>query len=169
LELSFRDLIESRFVKIFRDIGLGMPTIRLCFERAKEFIGDQRPFSTRKFRTDGKTIFLEITHDVAEGDLIDLKRRQYAFHRVVAPSLQGLEFDVDSVARWFPLGERRRTIVIDPKRAFGRPLVFKYGVTTQTLARAAVVEKSIKEVSRLFDVPIPAVREAIDFEKKIAA
>src|SRR5205823_996338 len=32
LELSFRDLIELRFVKIFRDAGLGLPTIRVCFE-----------------------------------------------------------------------------------------------------------------------------------------
>ncbi len=169
LELSFRDLIELRFVKIFRDAGLGLPTIRLCFERAKEFVGDERPFSTRKFRTDGKTIFLEVTQDVAEGDLIDLKHRQYVFRRIVTPSLHGLEFDADSVARWFPLGERRRSIVIDPKRAFGRPLVTKFGVTTQTLARALIVEESMKEVSRLFGVPIPVVREAVSFEKKLAA
>jgi hypothetical protein len=49
LELSFRDLIELRFVKIFRDAGLGLPTIRSCFERAREFIADERPFSTRRF------------------------------------------------------------------------------------------------------------------------
>src|SRR5262245_52267055 len=61
LELSFRDLIELRFVKVFRDIGLSLPAIRHCFERAVEEVHDRRPFSTRRFRTDGKTIFLEIT------------------------------------------------------------------------------------------------------------
>src|SRR6266700_3525080 len=33
IELSFRDLIELRFVKIFRDAGLSLPTIRECYAR----------------------------------------------------------------------------------------------------------------------------------------
>jgi uncharacterized protein (DUF433 family) len=169
IELSFRDLIELRFVKIFRDADLGLPTIRLCFERAREFIADQRPFSTRRFRTDGNSIFLEITKDIAEGELIDLKRRQYVFRRVVAPSLHDLEFDADSVARWFPLGETRRAIVIDPKRALGQPVVDAFGVTTASLARALKVEGTFKDVSRLFDVPVPVVRQAVEFENKLAA
>jgi hypothetical protein len=49
IELSFRDLIELRFVKAFRDLGLGLPTIRECFKRAVEEVQDERPFSTRKF------------------------------------------------------------------------------------------------------------------------
>src|SRR4051812_22983939 len=61
IELSFRDLIELRFVKAFRDAGVGLQTIRQCFDRAAELVKDERPFSTREFRTDGKTIFLEIT------------------------------------------------------------------------------------------------------------
>jgi hypothetical protein len=102
LELSFRDLIELRFVKAFRDAGLSLPTIRACFKRAVEEVRDERPFSTRRFRTDGKAIFLEITRDV--GELIDLKRRQSVFRTLVAPSLRDLEFDADVVARWHPLG-----------------------------------------------------------------
>jgi hypothetical protein len=57
LEVSFRDLIELRFVKAFRDAGLSLQTIRECFGRAIEAVRDERPFSTLRFRTDGKTIF----------------------------------------------------------------------------------------------------------------
>src|SRR5271168_4687269 len=57
IELSFRDLIELRFVKAFRDVGLSLPTIRECFMRAFDAVKDPRPFSTQRFRTDGKTIF----------------------------------------------------------------------------------------------------------------
>ncbi len=67
VELSFRDLIELRFVKAFRDAGLSLQTIRICFQRAVEEVRDPRPFSTRRFRTDGKTIFLEITEGVEDG------------------------------------------------------------------------------------------------------
>ena len=61
IELSFRDLIELRFVKAFRDLGLSLPTIRECFKRAADEVQDDRPFSTQRVRTDEKTIFLEIT------------------------------------------------------------------------------------------------------------
>jgi DNA-binding transcriptional MerR regulator len=63
IEFSFRDLIELRFVKAFRDAGLALPTTRACYERAAEEVHDARPFSTRKFRTDGKTISLKSQRD----------------------------------------------------------------------------------------------------------
>ncbi|MGA0596836.1 DUF433 domain-containing protein [Enterovirga sp. CN4-39] len=169
IELSFRDLIELRFVKAFRDLGLALPTIRECFERAVEEVGDERPFSTRRFRTDGKTIFLDITRDVREGELVDLKRRQGVFRAVVEPSLRDLEFDADVVARWFPLGMGRRSIVIDPARAFGRPVAAEAGVPTEVLADAVAVEGSPEKVARLYEVSPAAVRDALRFEQVLAA
>jgi len=66
--LSFRDLIELRFVKTFRDLGVGLTTIRDCYRRAVDEIHDDRPFSTQRFRTDGKTIFLEITEKITTAE-----------------------------------------------------------------------------------------------------
>jgi uncharacterized protein (DUF433 family) len=169
IELSFRDLIELRFAKAFRDAGLGLPTIRHCFSRAVETVRDERPFSTRKFRTDGKTIFLEITSDVHEGELIDLKRRQSVFHRIVAPSLRDLEFDADVVARWFPLGVSHKTIVVDPTRAFGRPIVAMGSIPTEVLADAVKVEGSSQRVSKLYEVSLAAVNDAVYFQQRLAA
>jgi uncharacterized protein (DUF433 family) len=169
IELSFRDLIELRFVKSVRDVGLGLPTIRECFKRAVEAVQDQRPFSTRRFRTDGKTIFLEITHDVREGELLDLKRRQSAFHRIVAPSLHDLEFDAEIVARWYPFGTSRKSIVVDPKRAFGRPIVVEGSVPTEILSEAVEVEGSAEKVAKLYEVPLAAVRDAVAFQQQLAS
>jgi len=42
IELSFRDLIELRFVKAFRDLGVGLSTIRDCYRRAVDEIHDDR-------------------------------------------------------------------------------------------------------------------------------
>jgi uncharacterized protein (DUF433 family) len=169
VEVSFRDLIELRFVRAFRDAGLGLKTIRACFERAVEEVDDARPFSTQRFRTDGKTIFLEITHDVREGELIDLRRRQSVFHRLVAPSLRGLEFDADIVARWFPLGTTRKSIVVDPARAFGRPIVTNGSVPTEIISGAVKIEGSAEKVAKLYDIPLVAVRDAVVFQQQLAA
>ena len=168
IELSFRDLIELRFVKAFRDIGLALPTIRECYQRAAEEVRDERPFSTQKFRTDGKTIFLEITEGIQEAKLVDLRRRQNVFKTIVEPSLKDLEFDASAVARWFPLGMSRKSVVIDPARSFGRP-VASSGVPTEVLSRAVAIEGSVEKVVRLYDVSSAEVRDAIAFEKRLAA
>jgi uncharacterized protein (DUF433 family) len=168
-DVSFRDLIELRFVKAFRDAGLSLQTIRECFGRAVDVVHDARPFSTRRFRTDGKTIFFEITDGVREGELVDLKRRQNVFHRIVEPSLHDLEFDADVLARWYPLGMSRKSIVIDPGRSFGRPIVSNGGVPTETILRAVEAEGSPERVARVYELPLGAVRDAVSFEKQLAA
>ncbi len=169
IELSFRDLIELRFVKAFRDVGLSLPTIRECFARAVEEVKDERPFSTQRFRTDGKTIFLEITKDIQEGELIDLRRRQSVFRTIVEPSLKDLEFDAAVVARWWPLGHNIRSIVVDPTRAFGRPIVNSAGVPTEVIAHAVHIEGSTAKVAELYQVLNTEVLHALEFERKLAA
>jgi len=168
LEISFRDLIELRFVKAFRDLGLSLIAIRECYQRAAEEVHDARPFSTQRFRTDGKTIFLDITEGVTEGKLIDLRRRQNVFKTIVEPSLRDLEFEASTVARWFPLGINKRAVLIDPARSFGQPIV-SVGVPTEILASAVKVEGSIEAVAALYDVPKGDIRSAVDFERRLAA
>lgn len=169
LEVSFRDLIELRVVKAFRDAGLSLHTIRMCFEHAAKEVQDPRPFSTQRFRTDGKTIFLDITRDVHEGEMLDLKRRQNVFRTVIALSLKDLEFDAEAVARWYPMGLAHKDVVIDPARSFGRPIVSAGGVPTEILARAVRVEGSEERVARLYEVPLSSVRTAAAFEARLAA
>jgi uncharacterized protein (DUF433 family) len=169
IELSFRDLIELRFVKAFRDAGMGLTAIRECFSRAVKEVQDERPFSTRRFRTDGKTIFLEIMRDLPEDELIDLRKGQRVFQSFIAPSLHGLEFDAEIVARWFPLGESRRSILIDPARSFGRPLIADGGVPTQVIAAAVKAEGEPDRVAKLYQVSLRSVKDAVSFEEKLAA
>src|SRR5712672_1683745 len=83
----------------FRDLGVGLTTIRDCYRRAVDEIHDDRPFSTQRFRTDGKTIFLEITEKDHDGRMIDLKKRQQVFRTIIEPSLRDLEFEASAVAR----------------------------------------------------------------------
>ena len=59
IELGFRDLIELKFVHEFLKSGIPLQVIRSCLTDAKKIINDDRPFSTRQFKTDGKTIFIE--------------------------------------------------------------------------------------------------------------
>lgn len=161
--LGFRDLIEARIVNALRGKNIGLPTIRVCMDRARNIVGQDRPFSTSQFKTDGKTIFLQITRDLDEPQLIDLKRSQGVFNRVVAPSLADLDFGPDGAERWWLL-HGKRTIVADPDRAFGQPIVADHGITTARVAQAVEAEGSVSEVARLYDLKPRLVRDALMYE-----
>jgi uncharacterized protein (DUF433 family) len=167
--LGFRDLIEARVVKGLRSLGIGLPTIRECLTRASEIVEDSHPFSTKKFKTDGRRIFLQITDNLApmERDpaLIDLKSRQSVFQRIVAPSFVDLSFDAGVASRWWLL-PNKKTIVIDPERSFGQPIIERNGLPTARVVQAVKAEGSVEAVSRLFEVRVSAIRDALRFEEQ---
>lgn len=158
--LGFRDLLEARIVRGFRNAGLGLPTIRQCLDLARDVVSDDHPFSTSRFRTDGKTLFIE------RGDgVLDLKTRQHVFKRVIEPTFLDLDFDDGVASRWW-LNPKRKTLVIDPERSFGHPIVAQTGVTTVSLAQAVEAEGSVERVARLFELTPAVVRDALAFERR---
>lgn len=166
LEIGFRDLVELRFVKAFVDAGVGLLAIRNCLEYARECADDDRPFSTRRFQTDGRTIFVESIERSGEAKVLDLKRRQYVFRQVIDRTFKDLDIEDDAVARWRPF-HGKKSIVIDPSRSFGQPIAAQYGVPTVALADAVLAEGSIERAARLFDVPPVVVRDAVKFEENL--
>lgn len=165
LELGFRDLMELRFVERFVSAGLSLHTVRLAINCAREQIGEERPFSTTRFRTDGRTVFLQISEEAGEPRLIDLLRKQYAFNQVIEPSFKDIDFDGGRAARWWPL-TRRKSIILDPARSFGQPIISNSGVPTEAIANAVKVESSIGTVAKIFEIPVRAVKDAVLFENR---
>lgn len=169
ISLGFLDLMEVRFVSEFRDRGVSWKTLRMAAERAKQLFHTDHPFSTTRFVTDGRNIFVDIKNKTGETSLIDIVKNQLTFRKILAPYLKGLDFDNnDNALRWWPM-EKSRQVVIDPLRSFGQPIVAKEGVPTMVLAKAVKVEKSIQAVSSWYDVSIRAVKAAVEYEKRLAA
>lgn len=164
--LGFRDLVEARIVNALRAKRIGLPTIRICMERARAIVGQDRPFSTSQFKTDGKTIFLEITRNLDEPELIDLRRKQGVFNRVVAPSLADLDFGPDGAERWWLL-HGKRTVVADPDRAFGQPIIADHGITTARVAQAVRAEGSINAVAKIYEIKPKLIRDALAYEDQL--
>lgn len=165
--LSFLDMMEVRMVNAFRGHGVSWVVIRDAARHACELFRDNHPFTMRRFRTDGNRIFGEAAEERNER-LLDMNRRQWVSKPIVQRSLfDGIEFEDGQAARWYPAKSRK--VVVDPARSFGRPVLTDYGVPTEALFAAFKVEGSVDKVSRWYDVPKPAVRAAIDFERKAAA
>jgi uncharacterized protein (DUF433 family) len=168
IELSFRDLIELRFVAAFMEAGLGLKTVRRCIAYARECVEDERPFSTSKFQTDGRTIFLQSAEGGDEETLLDLKKRQYVIKKAIERTFKDLDIEDDAVTRWRPF-HNKASIVIEPGRAFGQPIASQSGIPTVALAEAARAEGSVERVSVLYEVPSAVVRDAIAYEQFLQA
>lgn len=168
LLLGFRDLVEARIVYALRQKGIGLQTIRICIERARTIVEDDRPFSTSQFKTDGKNIFLEIAKELAEPELIDLRKRQGVFRHVVEPSLQGLDFGESGAERWWLL-PGKKTVVADPQRAFGQPIIAETGMTTARAAQIVKAEGSIERAAKVYELPVRLLRDALAYQQHLNA
>jgi uncharacterized protein (DUF433 family) len=167
--LGFKDLIELRFVHAFRDEGVSLQVIRRTLEVARERLSAPYPFTCKKFRTDGKRIFMEVIEETGDESLVDVEKQQNVIQKVIGPSLrEGVELDVQGeAARWFPL-KNSKAIVFDPSRKFGQPILADYDIPTIAIIDAVKAEGDEKRVARLYEIPAAAVRKAIEFESRVA-
>jgi len=166
--LDFLDLIEIRFLNAFREYGVGWKAIRIAGLRARELLQRTHPFSTRKFKTDGRTILAEFVAETGDRVLLDLVKHQYKFRKVIDPYLYGgLDFnEYEEPSRWWPLGRNRR-IVIDPKRGFGAPIIARHGIATRVISQSYQSLQSYEAVAGWFETDTKSVYDAIEYESKL--
>lgn len=167
--LSFLDLVEVRVIAVLRERGIPWSTIRTAAMRARRLFDSSHPFALRRIATDGRTLFAEVIAETGETKLLDLVKSQYAFKRVISPNLMaGVDFDRgDEAKRWWPLGKERQ-VVIDPARAFGKPVIAASGIPTFVLAEAVRAGESRARVAERFGLDPDAVKDAVAFEKRLA-
>jgi len=169
MALSFRDLIEVRFVDYFLRKGCSWKEIRDAAEIASRIVKSSHPFSTKEFMTDGRNIFRRSIEDLEGTKILKVVREQYMIAEVVDHALyKGIEFDNLNAVRWFPLEPNRR-VVIDPGVAFGQPIVRPEGVPTSTLFRAVRADGSVDFVSKSYQVSKASINAAVEYEQTLAA
>ena len=167
--LSFQDLLEIRFVNAFREYGVSLQTIRQAANNARELFHSEYPFTCKRFQTDGQSIFAKTLEETGDEKIFDLAKKQYAFKQVITPFLyKGIEYNDSGAERWFP-AKTNKKVVLDPQRAFGKPITTKGGVATEVLYQAYRIEKDITFVSKIYCVTPSAVKAAIEFEERIAS
>lgn len=175
-DVSFLDLMELRFVDHFRRQGVTMPTIRRAAAQLRLEWSVKHPFAypnSAKYLTDRRRIFAQAAE--AEGDTRtwDLASNQYemwtAIENIVA---KYVAFDpVSEIAQsWRPLGSDFPNVVVDPRLAFGRPVIGRRPTPTGALFQQWKAEGGqVDRVASWFRVEPAEVTEAVDFELSLAA
>lgn len=165
-ELSFADLIEVRVVKALRKQGISLQAIRYAISFAQDKYGIERPLSSQDFKTDGAEILMNAVEK--DGELVSLSKMrpgQKVFAKIIEPSLRDLEYENGLVAKWRP--EKSKTIVVDPKRHFGEPILDRFGISTNNLYNEFKHFADVKYLAKIYEIPIDSVRKAIEFESSL--
>lgn len=169
--LSFHDLIEARFIRAFREKGVSFQHLRRVATKARQDLHTVHPFASARFVTDGRTIILDEVDEAGRRSLVDYLSDQRTFESFVRSSiLDGVSFDACDLAEtWRPKPSEAPEIIIDPRRAFGAPIIARTGARSEVIARAAKAEGSNAAVALAFGLTESEVRQALLFEERLAA
>jgi uncharacterized protein (DUF433 family) len=171
--LTFVELVELLYVRAFHELGVSWKTIRDAAETAARLFDSRHPFALRQVCLDPDGVLYGA---VAEPDgteaLVELSGHgQQAFSQVLKPYLEQLEFGVDGVAaRWWPMG-KHAGFLVDPRIAFGAPIVEDTRIPASTLAKAFEAEqpvygeRAMERVAWMYEVEPRQVQNSLEFSR----
>lgn len=171
--LTFLDLMELKFVGMFRQEGVSMKVIRDAAAVGAKLFETDHPFAVKRFDTDGRRIFATLDKGEARPTRIsdsrlvqELHISQYVFGRMVRPFFRKLDSGDKEILRYWPLGKNKR-VVLDPQRAFGKPIDAETGVPTFVLYQASQSGEPRHRIAAWYNVPLAAVSRAVEYETSI--
>jgi len=178
LLLSFKNLVELYVLESLREFhDVGMLRIRKSVEELRIEKPSKFPLADYQLATRNRKIYLEGERD----ELINLTAGgQHAFKAIMDPFLKRVERNAQGIAeRLFPFTSREhqqnpdrapRVVVIDPRVAFGMPVLVGSRISTAFLMSRRKGGASVSKLARDYDRSETEIEEAISLEEsKIAA
>lgn len=171
--LSFANLCEVHVLAaIRRHHGVKMPEVRKAIDFVRERLGIERPLASARFLTNGISLFLE-----QAGELLNVSEQgQQAWREDFERALTRIEFDRKSGAPMllFPFtreasADAPRTVLVDPARSFGRPVLAGAYVRTEVIESRFCAGDSIADMAADYGVGVAEIEEALRFEHRSAA
>lgn len=170
-QLSFTNLVEAHVLRVMRlEHQISFYKVRTALDYVELGFSMPHPLAHADFQTDGVDLFLE------SGMLINASQAgQLAIRQTLESYLQRIERDEAGLAaKLFPLTrlteeEDPKAVVIDPRIAFGRPVLVGTGIPTFILAERYKAGESIDELADDYGCDRLQIEEAIRCELPLAA
>ncbi|HYG64447.1 MAG TPA: DUF433 domain-containing protein, partial [Thermoanaerobaculia bacterium] len=148
-----------------------MKEIRTALAYAQEQFGIERVLLSPELRATRGNVFLQHLDS-----LVNVGRGgQGAMPEILSAYLERIEWDVAGAPiRMFPLTRpdqphSPRLLAINPRIAFGRPVVERKAIKTSIIAERFTAGESISELAEDYDLEVFEVEEAIRYEAPLAA
>ncbi len=165
LALSFINLIEAYVLaSIRREYRLSMNKIRKGLDFISQTYPSDNPLAEKDFETDGLSLFLRET-----GLVYDISRGggQIVLEDVVKEYMQRIERDLHGLPiKLYPFSgtgkpDEPRSILIDPKISFGRPILSNTSVPVEIIVERYRAGESMRELAGDYECNQEKIEEAI--------
>ena len=167
--LSFHELMELFVIGFFRREGVSMHVVRAARARAQDLFGTDYPFATERLNTDGRGIFGDLpVEDIPVNRLkLELSRGQVAFSDFVEPFFRkNVDYENGVASTYWPMG-RERPVLLDARRAFGRPIVVRTGTPTFALYGMHKGGENHDRIAAWYEVTRDELDAAIEYEDSL--
>ena len=161
--LSFNNLIEAYTLRALRTKHkVSIEAAREAMDVAERACHAQRLFLCPELRTGAGELFLE-----KYGELVKLtKAGQSAMKHILKDHLTRIELDALRLpARLYPADTATTLIMIDPRVAFGRPIIARRGISTAAIVDRVNADESEEEIARDYGLTATEVKEALVYEQ----
>lgn len=173
LGLSFSNLVEAYVLTaIRRKHRIGLPTIRKGLSFLTHQFGPARPLLNVQFATKGAELLVEhlgTIINLSRNGQIEMADMILAYLERVERDAKGLPIKLYPFMRSQPPREQPRNVVIDPRVAFGRPVLVGTGIPTAVLAEQFKAGDQPKDLAKEYGADEQAVWDAIRCELDLQA
>ena len=171
--LTFLEFVEALAIRSLRkEKNITHPKIREAIQEAQQRYKIEHPFAQWEHKTVivGRDLHIVIGEEAMVG-LTGRDKAQRSFKPFLEPYMENLRFDTNKVAceyTAYRYGDGDKIITMNPRLAFGEPLVGKTGYTAEALWKAAVAEGSIDLACRYYEVDRESVVAACNYWEGLA-
>lgn len=169
--LSFTNLVEAHVLAaIRRRHGVSLRKVRSAIEFVQEKLGVDRPLAKQEFATNGIDLFVEHLHELLNASQGGQRVLQ-AFHdrlQRIERDESGLPIKLYPLVRSSDADEQPRSVVIDPRVSFGRPVIAGTGIPTAVLAERFLAGESAEDLADDYGTTEEAIEDALRCEVRAA-
>lgn len=160
--VSFHTFVEFYVMMRFSEAGVKPAQILAAHKELAAIYETAFPFAVKEvlngIHTDGRRIYLSSRENTISLD--GTKQLNLEFIKLF---FLNLDFDEDNLAsRFWPMG-KQKSVLIDPERKFGHPVLENRNIYPETLYNHLKAGDPIKYISMVYELSEKQVQDAIDF------
>lgn len=163
--VPFIGFAEAFVLSAFRRAGVPLQRIRPAVEVLRDTMRIDHALAAEHLYTDGAEVLFDYAHEHGETDLLELtvvRTGQKQFSELVRGYLKRIRYADDGWASMLELPSYRYAkVVVDPRRAFGLPLLVHGGARVEDIVDRFVAGDHLADIAYDFAVPEHEVEDVI--------
>jgi uncharacterized protein (DUF433 family) len=165
--LSYVQVVDVAFVADYRRLGVRLDRVRLAHAYLRKTFRVDYPFAQLDVKMDGVSVLgayvahegRRTLHRLVAGD----GGGQWVWPEVIQQRFAQFDYEHQLAVRWHPRG-RENPIVVDPRIAFGAPIIGQASIATWVIRERYEAGEEIPEIEDDFGVTREQIAAALAFE-----